>query len=82
MSSGKPVVACRGQGIEEIIQHGRNGWLVAPDDLQGLTQALCALLENTERRNQIGNSARETILHGFTLAHHARALSGLYRCLG
>ena len=28
MACGKPVIACRGQGIDEIIEHGRNGWLV------------------------------------------------------
>src|SRR5581483_3635758 len=32
MASGKPVVACRGQGIDEVIRHGLNGWLVDPND--------------------------------------------------
>jgi glycosyltransferase involved in cell wall biosynthesis len=29
MACGKPVIACRGQGIEEIIEHGKNGWLIS-----------------------------------------------------
>ena len=29
MACGKPVMACRGQGIEEIIEHGKNGWLIS-----------------------------------------------------
>lgn len=32
MSSGKPVIGCRGQGIAEIIRHGSNGFLVGPDN--------------------------------------------------
>jgi glycosyltransferase involved in cell wall biosynthesis len=28
MACGKPVIACRGQGIEEIIENGKNGWLI------------------------------------------------------
>jgi teichuronic acid biosynthesis glycosyltransferase TuaC len=29
MACGKPVIACRGQGIAEIIEHGENGWLIS-----------------------------------------------------
>src|SRR5207248_8924119 len=36
MSAGKPVIACQGQGIEEIIQHGTNGFLIDPGDVQSL----------------------------------------------
>ena len=79
MSAAKPVIACRGQGIEEVIQHRSNGWLVDPDDLQGLTDALSLLLQNVQLRRQIGGAARDTILRGFTLAHQADRLVRLYR---
>lgn len=79
MSAGKPVIGCRGQGIEEVIRHGVNGWLVEPRDLQGLTAALYELLESPQRRQQIGEAARRTILGGFTLAHQAERLVHLYR---
>jgi glycosyltransferase involved in cell wall biosynthesis len=79
MSAGKPVIACRGQGIEEVIIHGSNGWLVNPDDLQGLTGALSALLEDPDRRRQMGEAARRTILGRFTLAHQADRLARIYR---
>jgi glycosyltransferase involved in cell wall biosynthesis len=82
MSSGKPVVACRGQGIEEVIQVGTNGFLVDPGDLPSLTGALEALLENLDLRRRMGDAARQTILRGFTLAHQAGQLAELYReCL-
>jgi len=29
MACRKPVIACHGQGIEEIIEHGKNGWLIS-----------------------------------------------------
>jgi teichuronic acid biosynthesis glycosyltransferase TuaC len=79
MAAERPVIACRGQGIEEIIQHRSNGWLVGPDNLQELTSALLALLEDAELRERIGNAARQTILQGFTLAHQAEQLARLYR---
>ncbi len=82
MSTEKPVIACRGQGIEEIIQHRGNGWLVGPENLQELTDALTVLLKDMQLRQQLGDAARQTILQGFTLAHQAQQLVRLYReCL-
>jgi glycosyltransferase involved in cell wall biosynthesis len=79
MSSARPVIACQGQGIEEIIRHRSNGWLVSPDNLQELTNALLALLQDAELRERLGEAARQTILQGFTLAHQAEQLARLYR---
>jgi teichuronic acid biosynthesis glycosyltransferase TuaC len=83
MAAARPVLACHGQGIEEIIQHRSNGWLVSPDNLQELTDALLALLPNAEIRERLGDAGRQTILQGFTLAHQAEQLARLYReCVG
>jgi teichuronic acid biosynthesis glycosyltransferase TuaC len=79
MSTEKPVIACRGQGIDEIIRHGSNGWLVGPNELQELVQALSVLLQNLQLRRQIGEAARRTILQSLTSAHQATRLALLYR---
>lgn len=79
MSTEKAVIACRGQGIEEVIQNGGNGWLTVPDDLPALTQALLELLQNPSLRQRMGAAARRTILQNFTLAHQAARLAALYR---
>ena len=83
MSAGKPVIACRGQGIQEIIQHGVNGCLVNPDDLQGLIDTLSALLQDAQLRRKMGDAARQTIMQGYTQALQAARLLRLYtECLG
>jgi glycosyltransferase involved in cell wall biosynthesis len=79
MSTEKAVIACWGQGIEEVVQHAENGWLVDPDDLSGLSNALSELLANPGLRRRIGAAARQTILQNFTLAHQAARLVQLYR---
>lgn len=79
MSTEKPVVGCRGQGIEEIIRHGSNGWLVGPDNLQELVAGLSALLQDLQLRRQIGEAARRTVLESFASAHQATQLAALYR---
>ncbi len=79
MACGKPVIACRGQGIEEIIEHQRNGWLISPDNLDELSRGIEAFLRSPERVLQTGAAARETILESLTLAHQAHNLATLYR---
>jgi len=79
MSAEKPVIACRGQGIEDVIQHRHNGWLVGPDHLQGMAEALSTLLQDWELQRRIGSAARKSILDGHTLTHQAASLAHLYR---
>jgi teichuronic acid biosynthesis glycosyltransferase TuaC len=78
MSTEKPVIACRGQGIDEIVRHGNNGWLIGPNELQELVEALSVLLQSLQLRQQIGEAARRTILQNFTSAHQAAQLALLY----
>ena len=79
MSCGKPVIGCCGQGIEEVIEHGRNGWLIPVDGLEPLEQGLSVLLASPDLCARIGTAARETILNKFTLSHQAQNLAAIYR---
>jgi glycosyltransferase involved in cell wall biosynthesis len=79
MACAKAAIACRGQGIEEVIRHGSDGWLVGPDNLEELTRGLATLIDNTVLRKHIGSNARATIMQGFTLNNQAERLLQLYR---
>jgi teichuronic acid biosynthesis glycosyltransferase TuaC len=79
MACGKPVIGCRGQGIDEIIEHGVNGWLIPIDGLDELEQGLHILLGDSDRRRQIGEAARRTIVGSLTLAHQAASLVEIYK---
>ena len=79
MSCGKPVIGCLGQGIAEVIEHGRNGWLIPVDGLAQLEQGLSALLASPELCARIGTAARQTILEKVTLSHQAQQLAKIYR---
>jgi len=79
MSAERPAIACRGQGIEEIIRHGENGWLIEPRDLDDLTDALNQLLSNPLLREKLGHNGRQTVLEGYTLAHQATQLLSIYQ---
>jgi glycosyltransferase involved in cell wall biosynthesis len=79
MSSGKVAIGCRGQGIEEVIQNGTNGWLVDPGNVGQLAAALSTLFASPALRSHIGNHARQTILAGLTLQDQAQRLVRVYR---
>ena len=79
MSTGKPVIACLGQGIDEVIEQGVNGYLIKPDDLPQLIDTLTRLLQQPEVRRKIGDAARRTILQRYTLGEQASRLYRLYR---
>jgi hypothetical protein len=78
MAAERPAIACRGQGIDEIIRHGENGWLVEPNNLSDLTSALDTLLSDLSLRDKLGRNGRQTILQSHTLAHQATQLVSLY----
>jgi teichuronic acid biosynthesis glycosyltransferase TuaC len=79
MATAKPVIACSGQGIEEVIHNGFNGLLIAPGDIAGLANALRQLLQNPALRAALGKEARRGILHEFTLAHQAAQMAEIYQ---
>lgn len=79
MSTGKPAIGCRNQGIAEVIQHGWNGLLVGPDNQTELIQAISMLLRDEPGRRKMGIAARNTILQRFTLAQQAKNLARVYR---
>jgi glycosyltransferase involved in cell wall biosynthesis len=61
MSSGTPVVATRAGGLPELVEDGATGLLVEPGDSLGLAEALCELLENRDKREQLGRGARARV---------------------
>jgi UDP-glucose:(heptosyl)LPS alpha-1,3-glucosyltransferase len=59
MAWGVPVVVSREAGIADLIEHERNGWLLAPDGT-GAAAALTRLREDPGLRRRLADAARET----------------------
>jgi glycosyltransferase involved in cell wall biosynthesis len=58
MAMGKPVVASRVNGIEEVISNRKNGVLVSPNDIAEWMKAITELLDNRSLARSIGENAR------------------------
>lgn len=61
MAAGKQIVATRVGGAEEIIEDGREGILVDPNNPQELSAAILALYHNQEKAANMGRLAREKV---------------------
>lgn len=46
MLCGKPVVASHNRGHDELVEEGKTGYLVAPNDIEGYAEAVCRVFEN------------------------------------
>jgi glycosyltransferase involved in cell wall biosynthesis len=67
MASGRPVVSTTVAGIPELVVNGETGLLVAPDDSQGLANALERLIRDGNVRASFGRAARLRIENVFTI---------------
>lgn len=73
-----PVIATRIAGIPRLIQDGRNGLLVEPGDLDGLTRSLYGLLTNPGLRDILRASARRTIETRYSFPVRMQRLKRVY----
>lgn len=79
MACGVPVVSTTVAGVPELVTHGRNGLLSAPRQIAEIADNLSILLNDTAKRRQYGQAARETIVAEFNLQTGAHQLADLYR---
>lgn len=56
---GKPVVATRVGGLPDVIEEGKSGFLVPPQDPASLANAVIEVLQNPELAQAMGRRARE-----------------------
>ncbi len=66
MSAGVPVLITRNGGPPELIEHGENGFLLDPADMDAWVSCAESLLDDEAARRRIGVAARETVRTGYT----------------
>jgi glycosyltransferase involved in cell wall biosynthesis len=79
MAHGKPIIACQGEGIEDVITHGETGLLVEPKNVESLVEAIDFLLSNPEKAKSIGERARNLVLEKYTWEKNAEKTIEVYR---
>lgn len=79
MACGLPVVACRAHGPATIVRDGQSGWLVPPDDEQGLAGALIEAASDEGERRRRGERAAADARRCYGWAAIADRVVSLYQ---
>ena len=78
MASGKPVVATLVGGNPELIDHGRTGFLVQPENARDLASNLLKLLSDTGTMQLFGLQAAERVRQHFSMKQMVDRYRDLY----
>jgi len=78
MASGRPCVASDVPGSHDLIENGRSGTLVDPENPASIASALAALAQDPERRRRMGGEARRRVEERYPIHLEVRAHEALY----
>ncbi len=81
MAMAKPVVASRVGGIPDLVEDGRNGFLVQPGDVKALAAAIKRLLTDKELAGEMGSRGRKMVDEKFNSDIMVRSIEEVYRHL-
>lgn len=78
MACGRAVVASRAGGLVELVEDGRSGLLVQPENPSDLAAALIGLLRDQGRRQALEIGARDRVLERYSARKVAAAMAAVY----
>lgn len=78
MAMGVPVIATNVGGPTEIIQDGREGYLLAPREPLAWAQASRRFAEDSRRGEEMGRAGRRRVEEAFTVEHHVTSMLDVY----
>ena len=78
MACGKACVATDIPGSRDLIEHGKSGWIVPPENVGAMTEALKHLASSECKRRMLGQAARERIETRFTIEREVADHEALY----
>lgn len=78
MACGLPVVSTNCSAIPELVVDGCHGFLLAPDDVQGMVAALRRLLSEPSLRADLGAASRERARQRFALPRMLREYAEIF----
>lgn len=73
-AAGRVIVASDLPSVREALEHGKNGWLVPPDDPEALARGIRILLEKGDLMARLAAGARE-LARAHSYAERARRLA-------
>lgn len=76
MACGMPVIGTNVKGINEVIEHGKNG-ILCDTDSNSIRKAIINLMGDEALKQNLGENARRTIIENYSLDNLAKKELGL-----
>jgi len=80
MACGLPVIGTNVDGINEVIEQGKNG-ILCNNDLNSVKESITSLIGNKELKRKLVGNARKTILEKFSLEKILEKEKNIYETL-
>lgn len=81
MALGKPVVATRGGGTNEIVVDETTGFLTGQEDYKDMAEKIMRLLEDEDLRKEMGKAGNDLIMATFSIDQMTGKYIALYKRL-
>lgn len=81
MAFGLPIIASRYPALYEHIEHEENALIVEPRDVDGIAEALIALVRSRDSRERIGGNARHFVEEYFSSEKMVKIYESIYKAL-
>jgi len=78
MSCSLPVVGTNVPGIRDVVRHGKNGFLVEPDDPVAVKDSLLRILTDNQIHQDFGSESRKIVLESYSLDQCAKNYQDLF----
>jgi glycosyltransferase involved in cell wall biosynthesis len=78
MVSGIPVVATSISGVPELVRPGETGWLVPPEDVPALAEALMEIHADPAEANRRAALGHQWVMEEFEISSNVRKLASLF----
>ena len=78
MAVGLPVITTAVSGIPELVEHDHNGLLYQSHDVERIASGIIELLQNAEKRRQLGEAASKKVREQFDVTQAAQRLKTLF----
>jgi teichuronic acid biosynthesis glycosyltransferase TuaC len=79
MAFGKPVIGCKGEGLEDFVKDRETGILVNPKDVESLKRALIQVLSDEGFAQKVGNQAKRIVQNSYTWKSNAERMMAIYQ---
>ena len=78
MGAGRAIVVTHTCGLEKVVENGRAGVIIPPEDPDALCREAVALLDDPARREALGRAARELATGAYGLKRSIEQIERLY----